>query len=102
RSCPREYHDYCSRSITNAMIIASQSPDQMVLQDGNIAGGVLGGVIAVGIGTYWAYYLFTTPGQEIKMAWIPGVIALVGLIMMFTVSSIAVAIDKAQGQITFR
>lgn len=74
----------------------------MALQDGNIAGGVLGGIIAFGIGAYWAYYLFTTPGQEIKIAWIPGIIDLVGLFMIFTVSSISVAIDKAQGQIVFR
>jgi hypothetical protein len=84
------------------MKIISQTSDQMTLQDGNIAGGILGGIIAFGIGAYWAYYLFTTPGQEIKIAWIPGIIALVGLFMIFTVSSIVVAIDKVQGQITFR
>lgn len=84
------------------MKITSQSSDQMVLQDGGIAGGVFGGIVAVVLSAYWVYYLFTTPGQSAQTAWIPGIIALVGLIMIFTVSSITVSIDKAQGQIVFR
>jgi hypothetical protein len=83
------------------MKITSQSSDQMALQDGNIASGVFGGIVLVGISGYWAYYLFTAPGQSINIAWIPGIIAIVGLIMIVMVSSIAVVIDKSQGQVVF-
>ena len=84
------------------MEITSQDSNQMALKDGNIAGGVLGGIVLVAVSGYWAYYLLTTPGQQTKITWIPGIIALVGLIMIFTVSSISVMIDKSQGQIMFQ
>lgn len=74
----------------------------MTLQDGNIGGGVFGGIVLVAISAYWAYYLLAAHGQSVATAWIPGIIAIVGLIMILTVSSISVFIDKPQGKIVFR
>jgi hypothetical protein len=84
------------------MKIISQSSDQMVLRDGNIAGGVFGGIVVFAVGGYGAYYLLTTPGQVAMNVWIPGIIALVGLIIIFAVSSISVLIDRTPGQIVFK
>jgi hypothetical protein len=50
------------------MKIISQTADQMALEDGNIASGVFGGIVLVGISAYWAYYLFTASGQSINTA----------------------------------
>jgi hypothetical protein len=83
------------------MKIISQDSNQMALKDGNIAGGVFIGIIMVGVSGYWAYYLLTAPGQQTQIAWIAGIIALVGLIVIFATSSISVTIDKSQGRIAF-
>lgn len=83
------------------MKIVSQSADRMSLQDGNIAGGIIGGIILVGGSAYGAYYLLTTSGQATVPVWIPAIVAIVGLAMMFMTSSIAVTIDKTQGTIIF-
>jgi hypothetical protein len=83
------------------MKITSQDSNQMTLRDGSIAFGAFIGILFVAACGYGAYYLLSTPGQVARNVWIPGVIGLVGLIMIFASSSISVVIDKSQGQIAF-
>ena len=60
------------------------------------------GIVALGVGAYWAYSLFMRPGKTMTIAWVLGILAIIGVIMLLVTSSISIVIDKPQRQITFR
>jgi hypothetical protein len=81
------------------MKIINQTQDQMNLKDGNASSLIIGLVLILG-GSYSIYHFYSASGPS-NILWVAAVILLFGLIMIFLSSTITVAIDKSQNQISF-
>jgi hypothetical protein len=82
------------------MKIIKQTEEELFLKDGGIS-GIIGGIIFICFGFYLGYTLKIFSSSQYSNIWFPLILILVGLILLFTSSSINIAIEKQSGKIIY-
>lgn len=84
--------------VSGIMKIASQSQDEMVLQEGSTQGLIVGGVFVVAGPLAWFFLRESNP----VVVWIALAMVVIGLAIILFASSITVTANKASGRLSYQ
>jgi len=84
--------------VSGIMKIASQSQDEMVLQEGSTQGMIVGGVLVVAGPFAWYFLHEANP----VVVWIALALVVIGVVVILFASSITVTANKASGKLSYQ